>query len=68
MSTHKTLMFHPSGENLATSAMQDWHIIVSDDATVSERYASEEFQKWFNQATRLTLPLNTQHELSLIHI
>ena len=64
MSTHKTLMFHPSGENLATSAMQDWHIIVSDDATVSERYASEEFQKWFNQATRLTLPLNTQHENS----
>ena len=64
MSTHKTLMFHPSGENLATSAMQDWHIIVSDDATVSEQYASEEFQKWFNQATRLTLPLNTQHENS----
>ena len=62
MSTHKTLVFHPSGENLAMSAMQDWHIIVSNDATASERYAAEEFQKWFNQATRLTLPLNTQPE------
>ena len=62
MSTHKTLAFHPSGENLAISAMQDWHIVVSNDATASEQYAAEEFQKWFNQATRLTLPLNTQQD------
>ena len=59
MSTHKTLVFHPTGGNLTVSAMQDWHITVSDDATASERYAAEEFQKWFNQATRLTLPLDT---------
>ncbi len=59
MSTHKTLVLHPSGENLSISAMQDWHIIVSDDATAAERYAAEEFKKWFSQATGLTLPLNT---------
>ena len=59
MSTHKTLVFHPTGGNLTISAMQNWHITVSDDATPSEKYAAEEFQKWFNQATRLTLPLDT---------
>ena len=62
MSTHKTLVFHPSGENVSVSAMQDWDIIVSDDATATERYAAEEFQKWFSQATRLTLGLNTQQD------
>ena len=59
MSTHKTLVFHPTGGNLTISAMQNWHIIVPDDATPSEKYAAEEFQKWFNQATQLTLPLGT---------
>lgn len=59
MSTHKTLVFHPIGGNLTMSTMQNWHITVSDDATASERYAAEEFQKWFNQATQLTLPLDT---------
>ena len=62
MSTHRTLVFHPSGENLSISTMQDWHIIVADDTTVAERYAAEEFQKWFSQATGLTLPLNTQRD------
>ena len=59
MSTHKTLVFHPTDGNLTISTMQNWHITVSDDATASERYAAEEFQKWFNQATGLTLPLGT---------
>ena len=55
MSTQKTLTFQPSGGDLAISAIQDWCITVSDDATASEQYAAEEFQNWFNQATRLTL-------------
>ena len=58
MSTHQTLVFHPIGGNLTISTMENWHITVSDDATTSEQYAAEEFQKWFNQATRLTLPLD----------
>ena len=61
MSTHKTLVFQPAGDDLAISAMQNWHITVANDATPSERYAAEEFQKWFNKATRLTLPLETAH-------
>ena len=59
MSTQKTLTFHPTDGDLAISTIQDWNITVSDDATASERYAAEEFQNWFNQATRLTLPLVT---------
>lgn len=58
MSTHQTLVFHRTGGNLTISAMHNWHITVSDTATASEKYAAEEFQKWFNQATRLTLPLD----------
>ncbi|RKU18784.1 hypothetical protein C6503_09010 [Candidatus Poribacteria bacterium] len=59
MLTQKTLIFHATGGDLAISAIQDWHITVSNDATASERYAAEEFQDWFNQATGLTLSLVT---------
>ena len=55
MSTQKTLTFQPTGGDLTISAIADWCITVPDDATASEQYAAEEFQKWFNQATRLTL-------------
>ena len=55
-------MFHPSGENLSVSAMQEWDILVSDDATTAERYAAEEFQKWFNHVTGLTLALKAQRD------
>ena len=62
MSTQKTLTFHATGGDLAISTLQDWHITVSDDATASERYAAEEFQNGFNQATGLTLPLVTPQD------
>jgi hypothetical protein len=61
MSTHKTLVFQSTGDDLAISTMQNWCITVADNATSSEQYAAEEFQKWFNQATLLALPLNTAH-------
>ena len=62
MSTHKTLVFHASGESLPVSALRNWRISVPDTATAAERYAAEEFQKWFNPATGLTLPLQTHQE------
>ena len=62
MSTQKTLTFHATGGDLAISRIQDWNITVSDDATASERYAAEEFQSWFNQATGLTLRLVTAQD------
>lgn len=62
MSTQKTLTFQPTGGDLTISAIQDWRITVSDDASASEKYAAEEFQNWFNQATGLTLPLVTAQD------
>ena len=62
MSTQKTLTFHAAGGDLAISTIQEWHITVSDDATAPERYAAEEFQNWFNQATGLTLRLVTAQD------
>lgn len=38
-------------------AMQDWTIVVADNALPSERYAGEEFQALFKQATGLSLPI-----------
>ncbi len=61
MSTHKTLVFQSTGGDLGIATMQNWQITVTDDATPSERYAAEEFQKWFNAAIPLALPLNTGH-------
>ena len=62
MSTIKTLKFQSSGEDLSVSAMRNWRIVISDDATETERYSAEEFQKWFNQAALLALPLGTSDE------
>ena len=70
MSTHKTLVFQPTSDHLAISTMQNWHITVANDATPSEQYAAEAFQKWFNQSTGLALPLDTAHsdsgEISIV--
>ena len=62
MSTIQTLTFQSTDGELAVPTMQNWRIVCSDKATVSERYAAEEFQKWFNQATHLQLPLGTADE------
>ena len=59
MSSPKTLIFHPAGGNLRVSEIQNWHIGVSDNATASEKYAAEEFQKWFSQVIGSTLSLDT---------
>ena len=64
MPIHKTLVFQPTGDDLAISTRQDWHITVANDATPSEQYAAEAFQKWFNQSTGLALPLDTAHSNS----
>ncbi len=59
MSTQKTLVFESTGDDLSISTMQNWRIIVPNDVIPSERYAAEEFQKWFNNASQLALPLDT---------
>lgn len=62
MSIDKTLRLDSAGDDLAISAIENWQIVVSADATVSEKYAAKEFQKWFNQATHLDLPLVITNE------
>ena len=59
MSTIQTLTFQSTDGELAVPTMQNWRIVCSDKATVCERYAAEEFQKWFNQVTQLVLPFGT---------
>ena len=46
-------------DRLTCAHMRDWDIVISEEAIPSERYAAEEFQRWFGQATGLNLPIRT---------
>ena len=59
MSISETLSYQPSEDTLDCSRMNGWDIVVSDDAIPSEKYAAEEFQKWFGRATGIQLPLRS---------
>ena len=45
----------PKGLNLAK--MQGWDIVLAEDAIPSEKYAAEEFQEFFKQASGVKLPI-----------
>ncbi len=45
----------PKGVDLAV--LQDWDIVVGKDAIPSEKYAAEEFRKFFGQASGVRLPI-----------
>ena len=47
----------PEGVDLAR--LKGWNIVVADDAIPSEKYAAEEFQEFFRQASGLKLPIVT---------
>ena len=49
--------FARSSEAADLAAMDDWNIVVAEDAIPSERYAGQEFQQLFKQATGLKLPM-----------
>ena len=71
MSTSRTLSYRPfenSQETLNCAQMHDWDIVVSDEAIPSEKYAAEEFQRWFGEATEIELPLRTNVEGEARHI
>ena len=38
-------------------ALRNWSIVVSEDAAVCQHYAAEEFQRFYQQATGVVLPL-----------
>jgi len=48
--------------------MKDWDIIASPDAIPAERYAAEEFQRLFGQATGIQLPIRYHAVKSTHHV
>ncbi len=68
MSISKTLSHQPSEGTLDCSRMNGWDIVVSDNAIPSEKYASEEFQKWFGNATGIELPLRSTAQEKADHV
>jgi len=56
----------PVGVNLA--AMDDWDIVVAPDAISAERYAAEEFQRLFAEASGGELPIVTCTERADHHV
>ena len=43
---------------LDVRTMKDWSIVVAESAIESEKYAAEEFQQFFAQATGYRLPID----------
>lgn len=42
--------------SLPVSRMRDWQLVIAPGATAAERYAAEEFQRFFREATGIDLP------------
>ncbi|MBS7614645.1 DUF4838 domain-containing protein [Candidatus Bathyarchaeota archaeon] len=53
---------------LKCSEMGNWDIIVDSTAIPSEKYATQEFQNFFRQATGITLPIHETKETSFNHV
>ena len=57
------LLFHVNSDKpqtyLECSQMQNWDIVVDADAIPAEKYAAEEFQRLFEEATGITLPVSS---------
>jgi len=48
--------------------MNDWDIVVSKDAAPSERYAAEEFRRFFEQATGIKLSIADEAAAGRLHV
>lgn len=68
MSTSKILFNTKIDKQLDTSKMKDWDIIVAADAIPSEKYAGEEFQRLFKDATGMALPINSKAQGESNHV
>ena len=53
---------------LACSQMQGWDIVVDAEAIPSEKYAAQEFQHWFEEATGISLPVHHSAEEASHHV
>ena len=50
------------------SQMRGWDIVVSGEAIPSEKYAAEEFQRWFRQSTGIELSVRSTVEAARGHV
>ena len=46
-----------TAQGVDLARLNDWDIVVADDAIASEIYAAEEFQEFFRQASGMKLPI-----------
>lgn len=53
---------------LKCSQMKDWDIVVDADAIPSEKYAAQEFQRWFKEATGMLLPVSSTAQEAAHHV
>ena len=53
---------------LDCAQLRTWDIVVADEAIPSEKYAAEEFQRWFSQATGTQLPLRSTAGETACHV
>ncbi len=71
MSVEK-LLFNVSSDEpkvyLECSQMQGWDIVVDSEAIPSEQYAAQEFQRWFEEATGILLPVRHSVEKAENHV
>ena len=68
MPTSKILFNIKTDKQLDVSKMKDWDIIVDPDAIPSEKYAGEEFQRLFKEATGMMLPINSKAQGESNHV
>ena len=53
---------------LKCSEMRGWDIVVDSDAIPSEKYAAQEFQRFFEQATSIHLPIENNDASNHVYI
>lgn len=53
---------------LKLSQMKDWDIVVDTEGIASEKYAAEEFQRFFEEATGIKLPIHANADKASHHV
>ena len=66
------LLFHGNHDKpqtyLECSQMKGWDIVVDSEAIPPEKYAAQEFQHWFEEATEILLPVHDSPEEATHHV
>ncbi|MBD3182943.1 DUF4838 domain-containing protein [Candidatus Poribacteria bacterium] len=65
-----SLFYKESGTDkvLEVSQMEGWDIVVGPEAIPSEKYAAEEFQSFFQEATGISLTINNNADSAKKHV